>query len=38
MKRIFSIVIAVGSLFLSATSALAADRIIVATFSDTNNA
>ncbi len=38
MKRIFSIVIAVGSLFLSAASALAADRIIVATFSDTNNA
>jgi uncharacterized membrane protein len=39
MKRIFSIAIAAGSLFLSAaSSALAADRIIVATFGDTNNA
>jgi uncharacterized membrane protein len=38
MKCIFSIAIAAGSLLLSAANALAADRIIVATFSDTNNA
>lgn len=38
MKRISSVVIAAGSLLLSTSIALAADKIIVATFSDTNNA
>ncbi len=38
MKRILSIAIAVGWLSLSATMALASDRIIVATFSDSNKA
>jgi hypothetical protein len=38
MKRICSIAIAAGLLLLSATIASAMDRIIVATFSDTNSA
>jgi hypothetical protein len=38
VKHMFSIAIAAGSLFLSAAVASAADRIIVATFGDANNA
>jgi uncharacterized membrane protein len=38
MKRIFSIAIAAGLLLLSVTIASAMDRIIVATFNDSNSA
>jgi uncharacterized membrane protein len=38
MKRIFSVATAVGLLLLSPTVASAMDRIIVATFSDSNSA